>query len=64
MLTEVHNSIGGVSSVPQNNAWSYSPHPDRQRFLVTVSTATDQPTVNVILHWQRAVAAQMKADQR
>lgn len=50
--------------VPQINLWSYSPHPDRQRFLVNALTATDPPTVNVILNWQRAVAAQMKADQR
>jgi Tol biopolymer transport system component len=55
--------FSGISSVPQSNAWTYSPHPDRQRFLVSVSTATDQPTVNVILNWQRAVAAQTKADQ-
>jgi hypothetical protein len=50
--------------VPQSNTWSCSPHPDRQRFLVNALTATGQPTVNVILNWQRGVTAQMKADQR
>ena len=46
-----------LTVVPQNNMWSYSPHPDRQRFLMNALTTTDQPTVNVILNWQRAVAA-------
>ncbi len=40
--------------VPQSNNWSYSPHPDGKRFLVNVSTE-GQRTVNVILHWQKAV---------
>jgi len=54
----------GISVVPRNNRWSYSKHPDRQRFLVNALTATEQPTVNVILNWQRAVTSQMNPDRR
>jgi hypothetical protein len=53
-----------LNVVAAGNNWTYSPHPDRQRFLVNNLTSTEQPTVNVILNWQRAVAAQMKADPR
>jgi Tol biopolymer transport system component len=43
--------------VPQNNAFLYSPHPDRQRFLVNELVETGDPTVNVITNWQSGVAA-------
>jgi Tol biopolymer transport system component/predicted Ser/Thr protein kinase len=41
-------------TVPQLNVWMYSPHPDKQRFLVNVQAGADQPTVNVITHWRKA----------
>jgi Tol biopolymer transport system component/predicted Ser/Thr protein kinase len=43
--------------VPQANLFAYSPHPDRQRFLVNQSVETGQPTVNVITNWQKSVTA-------
>ena len=41
--------------VPQGNTFSYSPHPDRRRFLVNVLGETGEPTVNVITNWQKSV---------
>jgi Tol biopolymer transport system component len=43
--------------VPQGNVFVYSPHPDRQRFLVNQSVETGEPTVNVITNWQESVTA-------
>ena len=40
--------------VAQNNVFGYSPHPDRQRFLVNARVETGEPTVNVITNWQKA----------
>ena len=50
---------GGV--VRQGNQWIYAVHPDGKRFLVNTMTATEAPTVNVILNWQKSIpAAQAK----
>ena len=46
-----------ASVLAQLNVWSYSPHPDGKRFLVNALTETEEPTVNVITNWQRAVPA-------
>jgi len=43
-----------LTFVPQNNTFVYSPHPDRQRFLVNQSVETGEPTVNVITNWEKA----------
>ena len=42
--------------VIQQNMFSYSPHPDGQRFLVNTIVDMGQPTVNVITHWQKTLA--------
>jgi Tol biopolymer transport system component len=42
-------------TVPQSNVFIYSPHPDRQRFLVNALVETGEPTVNVITNWQKSV---------
>jgi len=44
-------------SVPENNGFSYSPAPGGQRFLVDVLANTAEPTLNVIVNWQNASAA-------
>ena len=44
------------TTVVQNNIWSYSPHPDGQRFLVNVMVEAGEPTINVITNWHRASA--------
>jgi Tol biopolymer transport system component len=47
--------VRATSTVPQNNIFAYSPHPDRQRFLVNELVETGEPTVNVITNWQKSV---------
>ena len=49
--------IGAI--VPQNNSFAYSPHPDRQRFLVNQLAETGDLTVNVITNWHK-VATEAK----
>ena len=39
---------------PQANAWSYSPSPDGQRFLVNVQAETSGPEIHVITNWLKA----------
>ena len=46
--------VRATSTVPQNNIFAYSPHPDRQRFLVNELVETGEPTINVITNWQKA----------
>jgi Tol biopolymer transport system component len=46
----------GYVIVPQSNVFTYSPHPDRQRFLVNELVETGEPTVNVITNWQKSVS--------
>jgi len=46
-----------LTSVPQSNAWIYSPHPDGLRFLVAVSAETATPSINVITNWRKATPA-------
>ena len=48
--------VRATSIVPQQNIFAYSPHPDRQRFLVNELVETGEPTVNVITNWQKSVA--------
>ena len=43
-----------VTFVPHNNTWSYSVHPDGQRFLIARNADTGPPTVTVITNWLRA----------
>ncbi len=50
--------VRATSTVPQSNMFAYSPHPDRQRFLVNQLVETGEPTVNVITNWQKAAAEQ------
>jgi len=47
----------GLVSVPQSNAFAYSPMPDGQRFLVNMDADTAEPALNIITNWQKAVAA-------
>lgn len=47
--------VRAYTIVAQGNVFVYSPHPDRQRFLVNALTETGDPTVNVITNWQKAV---------
>jgi Tol biopolymer transport system component/predicted Ser/Thr protein kinase len=47
--------VRATSTVPQQNIFAYSPHPDRQRFLVNELVETGEPTVNVITNWQKSV---------
>jgi len=47
--------VRATSTVPQSNIFAYSPHPDRQRFLVNALVETGEPTVNVITNWQKSV---------
>ena len=44
------------NSVPQNNVFTYSPHPDGRRFLVNALAEDDEPTISVITHWQQTFA--------
>jgi Tol biopolymer transport system component len=53
--------VRATSSVPQQNIFAYSPHPDGQRFLVNALVETGDPTVNVITNWQGAAP---QADRR
>ena len=45
-----------LAVVPQSNLFSYSPHPDGQRFLVNATTGAGEATVNVITNWHQAAA--------
>jgi Tol biopolymer transport system component len=45
------------TAVVQGNIWAYSPHPDGKRFLINALTEADNPTVNVVTHWQQGVGA-------
>jgi Tol biopolymer transport system component len=47
--------VRATATVPQQNIFAYSPHPDRQRFLVNELVETGEPTVNVITNWQKSV---------
>jgi len=47
--------IGAI--VPQNNAFSYSPHPDRRRLLVNQLAETGDLTINVITNWYKVATA-------
>jgi hypothetical protein len=49
--------VRATSTVPQQNIFAYSPHPDRQRFLVNELVETGEPTINVITNWQKSVTA-------
>ena len=46
-----------LNFVPQLNCFLYSPAPDGQRFLVSVLANTAEPTLNVIVNWEKAAAA-------
>jgi Tol biopolymer transport system component len=41
--------------VAQGNVWSYSPAPDGKRFLVNVQADSEEPTLNVISNWHKAI---------
>jgi Tol biopolymer transport system component/predicted Ser/Thr protein kinase len=49
-------AVRATATVVQSNIFAYSPHPDRQRFLVNALVETGEPTVNVITNWQKSVA--------
>ena len=40
-----------ITTVPQNNVFSYAPSADGQRFLISVFATDAQPTLDVILNW-------------
>ena len=52
-FTKVDIRAGTI--VAQSNAFSYSPHPDGKRFLVNALAEDEQPVVNVITNWHKAV---------
>ncbi len=41
-------------TMPQGNAWLYTPSPDGQRFLVSVQAESAVPTIHVITNWLKA----------
>jgi hypothetical protein len=41
--------------IPAANAFAYCPHPDG-RFLVRVLAEEDNPTINVITHWEKTIS--------
>jgi len=43
--------------VPQSNAFTYSVAAIGQRFLVNTQVSTAEPTLNVIVNWEKAAAA-------
>jgi hypothetical protein len=43
-------------STIESNSWSYSPHPDGQRFLFNVMPDGRIPTVTVITRWLLPIA--------
>jgi Tol biopolymer transport system component len=46
-----------LSGAPQFNKFSYSVAADGQRFLVNAEVSTAEPTLNVIVNWEKAVSA-------
>jgi serine/threonine protein kinase len=49
--------VRATAVVPQSNVFIYSPHPDRQRFLVNALVETGERTINVITNWQKPASA-------
>jgi Tol biopolymer transport system component len=47
--------INARAIVPQNNAFSYSPHPDGKRVLVNSLIDEAEPSINLITNWQKAI---------
>ena len=47
----------GLGMVPQANAFAYSVAAGGQRFLVRTQVNTDEPTLNVIVNWEKAAPA-------
>ena len=45
-----------TSFVIQRNAFSYSVSADGQRFLMNTQVSVVEPTLNVIVNWEKAVA--------
>ena len=45
-----------LTFVPQCNAFAYSVAAGGQRFLVSTSLSTAEPTLNVIVNWEKAAA--------
>ena len=43
--------IAGTTTLPQFNAFAYSPSTDGQRFLVNSFAGDAQPTVDVVVNW-------------
>jgi hypothetical protein len=41
---------------PENNGFPYSVAADGQRFLVNTQVSTAEPTLNVIVNWEKAAA--------
>jgi len=41
---------------PQINVFLYSPSSDGQRFLVSAEARTTEPTLNVLVNWEKAAA--------
>jgi len=49
-------AVRALTFVPQSNAFSYSVASVGQRFLVNTLVRTAEPTLNVIVNWEKAVA--------
>ena len=45
-----------LTSLPQANAFNYSPSADGQRFLVNTYAADPQPSLDVLINWAASVA--------
>jgi hypothetical protein len=48
--------LSGGGYTPERNILSYSPHPDGRRLMIDAFAQESRPTINVVTHWQRAVA--------
>jgi serine/threonine protein kinase len=42
----------GITIVPRNNSFAYSPSPDGQRFLVSANAAEAKPSLEVLVNWR------------
>jgi hypothetical protein len=47
----------GAKQRCRERIFSYSPHPDGQRFLVNAPADESEPMINVITHWQQMISA-------
>jgi hypothetical protein len=46
-------AFNGYTYVTQVNTFAYSPSPDGQRFVIRAFATEAQPTLDVLLNWQK-----------